>query len=610
MNAKARWFLESILVTSSIVITFNYSTTRLGPIVIGLMYFLLQYNSLIKEKKSNWEHRIVLCFSSFFAIAIALTNFENFIRYEGYVKKLVAIIVAIWGLILCARTILALLISVLREEEKNIVQKSDYRRKKFYFWIPFGFITLCWLIGYGISFPGDVTKDSVAWLEMALGYQEMAVTYPIPITLFMRVIWNFGAYVTQSANGGVAFILIFQIITLSLSVSYVVLKMFYYGINKVICLMMIIIYAVVPYHVHFSHTLWKDIPFAICTLWFITLLWEYYIGENYKGIVHLLRLCAIAFFGIGMAVCRANGYYALLFSIPFVLFIFWKKDKQIFYTVIVMVGLLLIIRGPIFDSIITNNRIQLSSNEIPLYNCLVNKHENQNESIVVEETISEVKGASDNYANAVALDPIMLQMLARVVVDVEDLSDDEYNMLSKVFDIKEVKEKYTSHVADGTLRIKKNIDRTEYYRIFFYFMKKYPTRYILAWKDQTYGYYYPDVAYWVIADYVWENQIGIYRDSKMPMWLEDISEEFNAARNELPIYGTIWSIGYVVWFIVISMLLCAVRKGWKELFLYTPLIGIWLTMLLASPVYAEFRYVYAFFSCVPLYILIPFVDKE
>ena len=611
MNTKVKYFLESILVTSSVVITFNYSTTRLAPIIIGLMYFLLQYNRREEVGDNKRERRIIILFSFFFVIALTLTNFENFLRYEGSVQKLLVIIVAVSGLLLCAKLILSLVVNVLAREEKSIINDSFCKRKKRYFWVPLGIIIGSWLIGYGISFPGDLSIDSINWLEMALGYQEMAVTFPIPITILMRGMWNLGAYVTQSANGGVAHIMLFQILALSLSVSYLVYKMFYYGINKAICILMVAIYAFAPYHVHFSHTLWKDIPSAICTLWFITLLWEYYVGENYKGIVHILRLGAIAFFGIGMAVCRANGYYALLFSIPFVLYLFWKRNKRIFITVSLMIVLLFIIRGPVFDHIINTNHVELSTNEIPLCNCLVQKQESENETTNVEDNeITKVNGASDYYAGAVAFDPVMLQMLARVAVDIEELSEEDYTLLSQVFEVEKVKEEYTKHVSDNTLRLKKSIDRTEYYRIFFHFLKKYPTKYILAWKDQTYGYYYPDVAYWVIADDVQDNQIGIYRDPKMPTWIEDLSEELNDARRTLPIYGVIWSIGYVVWFIVLSMLVCTIKNGWQALLLFTPLVGTWLTMLLASPVYAEFRYVYAFFLCVPLYLLIPIVKKE
>jgi len=62
------------------------------------------------------------------------------------------------------------------------------------------------------------------------------------------------------------------------------------------------------------------------------------------------------------------------------------------------------------------------------------------------------------------------------------------------------------------------------------------------------------------------------------------------------------------WLILVFAILAIKKVGKKVLYIYVPIFGIWLTMMAASPVYAEFRYVYGAFTCLPLLMLIPYIN--
>ena len=53
-----------------------------------------------------------------------------------------------------------------------------------------------------------------------------------------------------------------------------------------------------------------------------------------------------------------------------------------------------------------------------------------------------------------------------------------------------------------------------------------------------------------------------------------------------------------------------IRKNKKFVLIYLPVIGVILTLLIATPVFAEFRYAYCVFACVPLFCCIPFLNTE
>lgn len=78
----------------------------------------------------------------------------------------------------------------------------------------------------------------------------------------------------------------------------------------------------------------------------------------------------------------------------------------------------------------------------------------------------------------------------------------------------------------------------------------------------------------------------------------------------LPLFCMQWSIGLCVWTISI-LLVCYIIKNKKlGIIPFLPCVTIWITMLIASPVWGEFRYVYGLFTTLPFLIGIFFVNNK
>ena len=61
------------------------------------------------------------------------------------------------------------------------------------------------------------------------------------------------------------------------------------------------------------------------------------------------------------------------------------------------------------------------------------------------------------------------------------------------------------------------------------------------------------------------------------------------------------------WISLFSFGLCFVKKKLSYCAVYIPIIGILATLMIATPVYAEFRYAYSVFTTLPLLFVIPHI---
>jgi len=62
--------------------------------------------------------------------------------------------------------------------------------------------------------------------------------------------------------------------------------------------------------------------------------------------------------------------------------------------------------------------------------------------------------------------------------------------------------------------------------------------------------------------------------------------------------------------IIISLIYSLKNNSKKSIILFIPIIGVWLTILIATPVFAEFRYMYSACTCLPFLMLVPFMNRK
>ena len=590
MNDKGR-LIKSALLCYTICVAFGLRTSNILYLLFGGIFYIASKYEVDLEKRETIINRSL---SFMFSIFMVLGNIDTILNAD-FLPWPLRVILCIFGFYYCFSFLIACILIKVRNV--NLLQADEAEQKEIFKVFIFALIGLLCVLGIGlaISYPGNTTKDSNVFFRMVVGEQDMwAAISPIYI-LAIRFCWNLGIDWFGNVNAGVALFALIQIFIFSLIVSYLISRLYAHRINRFICFVIWLFYAIIPYNMQLSHTIWRDIPFSVCVFLLVVIVWDLYVDNGIQSkLGELFKYVILIIAATGICIFKGNGVFAYVFFLPFGIYLFWKRNKKVVVMLVVALAVARIVQGPVTDKIMTQ--------ELVIKNTIL---ENGTEAEVTKK-----ENATDTY-NATGIYIVTIQQLARVVVDRTDLSEEDYLRLSRIIDVEKIREVYDPQVSDKAMSTRKrDVSTLEYLKEWLYFGFKYPVQYILAYKDQTLGYWYPDVQEWVYFNVTRENELGVYRDSFLSDEALEQMTEVEELYKAIPIYGLVWSIGFAVWITFFFMGVTYIKKGIREMFIYFPILGVWCTLLVAAPAYAEFRYIYSLFLCLPLSILLPFMNER
>lgn len=423
-------------------------------------------------------------------------------------------------------------------------------------------ILLCWLPYYYAFYPGNLSPDSITELEQQLGLAELSNHHPYLHQLVIALCLKIGA---GSLERGIGLYTALQMSVLALSFAFCVYLLGKMGVNKYIRGGVYAFFALFAVNAFYSVTLWKDVLHGAATLFLMLLLVsEVKNGADEKG--RLLRMAFIIAAAFLFCTLRNNGWYAFVLGFP--LFVLcnrncWKRLCVVFALVVLMVS---------------------------AYNHL----------------IFDVMGIKKS-ASGEALS-VPLQQIARTVSqNPNELDSEEYVVLREVFpEIESLGEKYVSFLSDPVKApdtfcsdvFSENPSR--YMKAWAKLGLKHPVTYVEAFLLQCYGYWYPDVDYWIIHNTIEENELGISHREERFALRHELSMLARDVTKQLPT-AILFSLGLMVWLMMTAAVLL-ILKGQGRLASPLWLLAMfWLTTL-ASPVYCEYRYLYGFVISVPLFL--------
>ncbi len=207
---------------------------------------------------------------------------------------------------------------------------------------------------------------------------------------------------------------------------------------------------------------------------------------------------------------------------------------------------------------------------------------------------------------------IPVQQVARVIVDRKPISAEQYDALNKIIDVSQVGKKYRKDVSDP---IKWSIDQKvfdknqkTYLSLWFKLGLEYPKTYVKAWIDQTKGYWNGGYAYWKWQNFVRRNDLGLAKTVPEPHFKKLSDVYFNFCDNNA-FFSPLVSIGLFFWSLCLFAGVNYLRKN-DNLFINGLLvIMIIFTLLIATPLFSEFRYAYALFTVLPAYMALTIYNK-
>ena len=412
-------------------------------------------------------------------------------------------------------------------------------------------------------FPAIMSPDSYYVIHYANNY-ILSDFHTFGHTWFFGIFFHLGKVLFNNLNTAVAFSIIIQMICISILFTIVIKYLYNKGISKKICLLISLIYGFTPLFGHYSVTLWRDVMFGTAFAPLFISLYEIVTNKkNNKGNFVLFTICIliIMFF-------RNNGIYIFIFTIPFL--IIFLKDKRKIMSIICTTLLIFyfVIKGPIFNYFNVERSKTAEAYSIPL------------------------------------------QQMARVVALDYKITGNDKKFLENLWEYNKVATSYRNITSDPIKTITNNEflrnNKKDFIKTYLSLLMKHPKVYIEAYMMETIGYWYPDIIYWATGS----ESKGIFEEEKVynvpltPSWYNKIID-YTTSRS-LPLSNILWSVGLSFIILLISSFITAFYNK-KILLCYVPLFGLWLSIMAATPVFCELRYVYGLFTSFPLLILIPLI---
>ena len=429
---------------------------------------------------------------------------------------------------------------------------------------------LCWLPYFLAYYPGIITDDAEWQLEQAIGLRSFSNHQPWIHTMFHRLFYKIGYYLFHTVNAGVAVCVVVQMGVMAAAFAYLITTFYREHMKRGFLYGCVIYFALIPFHALYAVTLWKDVAMGAVVLCFSVSVWRM-TGERKVGIGTSLIFLIM---GLLLCILRSNGFYAYLLCVPFFLFFLKRNRRSILLFSVMTIALTLFYKGPV----------------LKYY------------GVTPPDTIESLS--------------IPAQHIARVIADDGTLSEKQEKLLSKAVDVSQIKKEYDPALSDPIKTLVRQTGNQEYiaehkidyFKLWIELGIEHPSTYLKAQIDQTKGYWYPDIQYWVTTTMMKENSWGMYRDSKMPGCVLNIMRFVETLYKQIPILGLLWSIGFYTWTMILLAGVTICRK--KSIAPFFPVAAILLSLFIATPVQAEFRYSYAMMTTIPLFIMIACSEEK
>lgn len=461
----------------------------------------------------------------------------------------------------------------------------EYTPVKFLPLIGFFVCFLCWLPYFLYEYPGIMTPDSINQFEQALGMIPYSNHHPWAHTMIIKFFYSIGRLFTNDINAALAVFTLFQMCFMAFCVAWLLSALQRLQAGNPFCLLTLAFYALIPYHGVFAVTIWKDIMFSGNVLLFTTALLRLLLlfpknrhggnRERNRTASLIFSLTIYILSGVMMCLFRSNGWYAFLFSLPFLLYVFRRQCKIMLPAHLAILVAALIIKIPVMN----------------IY------HVTQPDFV---ESVS-----------------IPLQQIARVICEDRELTPKEWESVHEVMDTTYIKKLYSPGFADNMKELVRAgnpeylaVHKNEYFHLWLSLGLRYPASYLQAYIDQTIGYWYPDEEYAVgNIDGIIINETGASSHPIIGGFIVvKIKEILLKLSDMLPLYGLLSSMGAMFWLFLCCIAIAIIKGQSNRYIVFLPGFAVLLTLFIATPVSSEFRYAYSLAYTLPLYLLLPFCD--
>ncbi|MCH5248462.1 MAG: hypothetical protein J1E98_00950 [Lachnospiraceae bacterium] len=413
-------------------------------------------------------------------------------------------------------------------------------------------------------FPALLSKDTYVQIQQALGIEYYSNHHPFLHTMIIKFFMSIGKLLFGSNQAGIAVNAFVSLLSSSLLLLYII-KYYYNRIRPTVWYFAALIFAIEPIHCVYSITIWKDVLFAYVLLAFCFLLIVMEIKLRQDG--KLKPYMWFLYVAISFIFCfsRTNGLYAWLFTLPFLLWHYRKKLKPWLISTFVCLMLIAGYKGLL----------------LPYF------------QVTEPDTVEALS--------------VPLQQIAFTVQNDGNFSENDTDVINSIVDMDSLGKQYNAHISDPV----KNLIRDKGYQEYITqnkldFIKMYisvgvknPTDYITAFLNQSRGYWYQKMSNYIYFSegvHRYAAELGIFRDPLFPAGISSLMDKL--MDKYCDIWHEFWSLALSTYVVLVLFVYLLVRK--RTCFYFLPVIGVFITLVIATPVNDEFRYAYGIYLLLPL----------
>lgn len=486
--------------------------------------------------------------------------------------------------------VLLLLCVILSQRKGTVTPRRRRREGKWYVYLLFtAGCLLCYLPYFLMYFPGWLNNDAVWQIEQILGWAPGSNHHPYFHTLIMKCFFMAGYRLSGTYTGGAAFYTFSQVLIMAMVFGFFLYWLYKRGTRILWLILAFAFYAVLPVNGLLTICMGKDEFFTAALLFFAWMTVEFdldalteagrgkraeYAHES-RGRKKLNRrtiLRGMAYFATGLLVCllRSNGIF-IFFGTVFILIVSKKVKSGIFPARTCVCGAAVLLcymiwQGPVLHALDVEPPDTIEGLTMPVQHILC----------------AYLKGG--------------------------ELTEEEIGMIDQVAPADQVGDYYNPWLFD----IVKNFIREEgnqqviednkwaYFKLWLGVGLRNPFQYMVAEVRQTAGYWAYDVKDYerVYGEYYMvDNPLGITAQRKLFTYENELAmHDFLMGFQDL--YNKVWSLGLNTWLMVFGIAYLVYHR--RSVMIYVPFLMLLITLLLATPVYNEFRYAYGLFAAFPI----------
>ena len=543
-----------------------YSEAYFAPYVLVALAALvcLFFNLKHERQLSRFENTMTCVFSLMFALMITLANYNLWANGALGVLKFVLLF---FGTFVSFANILSF---IARREGITDNTPSKINHKKVFLFTFLLIVIINSAILFLCKYPGFLTMDSVLQVKQTID-GVYTNSHPFYHTMLLKLFLSIGLALLGNMNAAVATYMVFQICFLALSFAFAVMTMKEIGTPKWSVIVLVAFFALMPYHMVYSITLWKDVIFGGFVLLYTVFLYRI-LKEVGNGKWNMLGLVLS---GLGFCLLRNNGLIAFVGITVLFLIIFKLQHKKLAIIMVAIIVTSFILKHPVLKTLDVAQPDLMESLSIPI------------------------------------------QQVALDVIENNDFTEEEMRLISQVADVERIPETYEWYIADpmkNLIRESHNQQaisehKSEYLDMYLSRVCKHPWTYVKAWVDQTKGYWNSGYPYWIWCLYTDGQDIGIYstvHSGGMNKAVNSYLSHFSKYQVLKPFF----SIGFFVWCILLCLYVSIIKKDKVSALMTIPVLMIILSLLVATPVFSEFRYAYSVFCTMPVIAVMTFIGYK